>query len=116
MRHSLPLPAQGVVGVVNIIRSDLRLSALVLTIAMVSYFAMAAGLGETMVPVAHHSAHSDVHVFRQVFYARAFVCSVTKCFADNRLRRLAADYPAPPRLTVVLGGTLALRHHPCRPR
>lgn len=47
-----------------------RLSGLVLTIAMVSYFAMATGLGIEWVPtkVHGHNPH-NLHLFRQVYYA-----------------------------------------------
>ena len=49
----------------------LRLSAMVLTIAMVSYFAMATGLGISWIPtkVAGHNPE-NLHLFRQVYYAR----------------------------------------------
>lgn len=47
------------------------LSALVLTIAMVSYFAMATGLGISWVPTKYHGHNPhNVHLFRQVYYAR----------------------------------------------
>ncbi|OCF35806.1 hypothetical protein I317_05211 [Kwoniella heveanensis CBS 569] len=46
-------------------------SALVLTIAMVSYLAMAANIGITFVPLPAHGAKETLHIwFRQVFYAR----------------------------------------------
>lgn len=48
------------------------LSALVLTIAMVSYFAMAAGLGVTYVSIPYHDPKaSDFHFFRETYYARS---------------------------------------------
>lgn len=51
-----------------------RLSAMVLTIAMVSYFAMATGLGISWIPtkVAGHNPE-NLHLFRQVYYARTSV-------------------------------------------
>ena len=38
---------------------------------MVSYFAMATGLGQTFVPVHYHNSKASiVHLFRQVYWAR----------------------------------------------
>jgi len=48
-----------------------RLSAMVLTCAMVSYFAMATGLGITYIPTKVEGANPEnLHLFRQVYYAR----------------------------------------------
>ncbi|KAK8854499.1 hypothetical protein IAR55_003237 [Kwoniella newhampshirensis] len=47
------------------------ISALVLTIAMISYFAMAAGLGISYVPIHNHGVQGSLHhLFRQEFWAR----------------------------------------------
>jgi bacteriorhodopsin len=45
------------------------LSALVLTIAMVSYLAMATGLGITYVPIHAAKEASNYIYYRQVYYA-----------------------------------------------
>ena len=48
-----------------------RLSAAVLTIAMVSYLAMATGLGTTYVPIHDHAPDASVYkFFREVYWAR----------------------------------------------
>ena len=45
---------------------------MVLTCAMVSYFAMATGLGITYIPTKVEGANPEnLHLFRQVYYARA---------------------------------------------
>jgi bacteriorhodopsin len=44
---------------------------MVLTIAMVSYFAMATGLGISWIPTKVSGANPEnLHLFRQVYYAR----------------------------------------------
>jgi len=44
---------------------------MVLTCAMVSYFAMATGLGITYIPTKVEGANPEnLHLFRQVYYAR----------------------------------------------
>ncbi|WWD19367.1 hypothetical protein CI109_103827 [Kwoniella shandongensis] len=66
------------VGVVILtIRTEKRnrlfhgISALVLTIAMISYFAMAAGLGVSYVPIHNHGPQGSLHhLFRQEYWAR----------------------------------------------
>lgn len=47
---------------------------MVLTIAMVSYFAMATGLGISYIPTKVDGANPEnLHLFRQVYYARKYL-------------------------------------------
>jgi bacteriorhodopsin len=57
---------------------------MVLTIAMVSYFAMATGLGISYIPTKVDGANPEnLHLFRQVYYARKWTSttsSVSRCW------------------------------------
>ncbi|WVW85248.1 hypothetical protein I302_107286 [Kwoniella bestiolae CBS 10118] len=68
----------GLVGVLFLtVRAERRnryfygVSSLVLTIAMVSYLAMATGLGVSFIPIANHGVQGSLHhFFRQLYWAR----------------------------------------------
>ncbi|ORY32162.1 hypothetical protein BCR39DRAFT_524418 [Naematelia encephala] len=78
------------------------LSAAILTIAMVSYLAMATGLGVTYIPIHNHgSKASIVHLLRQVYYARYIDWLFTTPLLLISLAFLAGLSPAATLLTVL---------------
>ncbi|RXK42366.1 hypothetical protein M231_00356 [Tremella mesenterica] len=81
--------------------ADIRLSAAVLTIAMVSYLAMATGMGISYVPIKYSGPHAgELHYFREVYWARYVDWLFTTPLLLLSLALLAGLSPADTLITI----------------